>query len=637
MKSDQSAKGSFLLNTESVNGKKVHLPVRIFPSQKTTVYLDEKVELKGRAVASREVRAAALIFAEEIKTLRDPKPIFQISERIRSRFRSEASRIGGDAGALIPGLVIGDTKNESKTFTDQMRRVGLTHLTAVSGENFAIVAAFLAWLLQFFIPKLRLRLVITGLVLVLFIFLVRPSPSVIRASVMTAIALISLGRGIKVNALASLGVAISLILLIDPFQAIDPGFALSVGATAGIILLAPNLKLPEPIAIPIAATLFCTPVIIALSGTLSLISIPANILVSPLVAPITVIGLVAALIPLIAHPLLLLISPLARLLTAVAHFGARVPVLSLPKSFVGAALVLGVIFLIHWKKKFAALVFALSLLSLSLIHGNFPGANWEVVNCDVGQGDGMVLNLGNRSAIVIDTGPDPVVIDKCLRSLKIRDIPLLILTHFHQDHVGGLSGVLDGRRVEKVWLTAFAQPFLEYEVVFKELMNVPKFFPTKGYTTAFDSAKGRVKIEVLWPEPNYYGSAGSRGTVINNSSLATLITINKLTIFASGDIEPESASAVFAENRVKDIDILKVPHHGSAYQFAPLLQAAHPKISLISVGRANRYGHPAPNTIALLRRIGSKVIRTDQDGAISVDPSLIIRTKRKDWWDISWG
>ena len=171
VKSDQSAKGSFLLNTESVNGKKVHLPVRIFPSQKTTVYLDEKVELKGRAVASREVRAAALIFAEEIKTLRDPKPIFQISERIRSRFRSEASRIGGDAGALIPGLVIGDTKNESKTFTDQMRRVGLTHLTAVSGENFAIVAAFLAWLLQFFIPKLRLRLVITGLVLVLFIFL----------------------------------------------------------------------------------------------------------------------------------------------------------------------------------------------------------------------------------------------------------------------------------------------------------------------------------------------------------------------------------------------------------------------------------------------------------------------------------
>ena len=219
----------------------------------------------------------------------------------------------------------------------------------------------------------------------------------------------------------------------------SPGFALSVGATAGIILLAPNLKLPEPIAIPIAATLFCTPVIIALSGTLSLISIPANILVSPLVAPITVIGLVAALIPLIAHPLLLLISPLARLLTAVAHFGARVPVLSLPKSFVGAALVLGVIFLIHWKKKFAALVFALSLLSLSLIHGNFPGANWEVVNCDVGQGDGMVLNLGNRSAIVIDTGPDPVVIDKCLRSLKIRDIPLLILTHFHQDHVGEIG------------------------------------------------------------------------------------------------------------------------------------------------------------------------------------------------------
>ena len=114
-----------------------------------------------------------------------------------------------------------------------MKRVGLTHLTAVSGENFAIVASFIGWFLSRIIPKLKARLVITAIFLVLFVFLVRPSPSVIRAGAMAAISLLSLGKGIRVPPLASLGAAVGLILLIDPWQSIDPGFALSVGCRAG--------------------------------------------------------------------------------------------------------------------------------------------------------------------------------------------------------------------------------------------------------------------------------------------------------------------------------------------------------------------------------------------------------------------
>ena len=235
---------------------------------------------------SREKRSAALVFASNIEKLREPKPLFAISQTIRKNFRESSARIGGDAGALIPGLVIGDTANETLVFAGEMKRVGLTHLTAVSGENFAIVASFIGWFLSRIIPKLKVRLVITAIFLVLFVFLVRPSPSVIRAGAMAAISLLSLGKGIRVPPLASIGAAVGLILLIDPWQSIDPGFALSAGATAGIILLAPKLKLPQTIAIPVAATIFCTPVIIALSGTLSLVSIPANLLVSPLVAQI---------------------------------------------------------------------------------------------------------------------------------------------------------------------------------------------------------------------------------------------------------------------------------------------------------------------------------------------------------------
>ena len=94
---------------------------------------------------------------------------------------------------------------------------------------------------------------------------------------------------------------------------------------------------------------------------------------------------------------------------------------------------------------------------------------------------------------------------------------------------------------------------------------------------------------------------------------------------------------IFRANNLGPVDILKVPHHGSAYQYPPLLTRVHPKISLISVGLGNRYGHPAARTISLLESLGSHVMRTDKDGAISVDPSLSIRTKKSDWWDISWG
>ena len=639
VKSEPSAKNSFLLTTESVNNRKVKVPVRIFSRNRLSLNIGQKVKISGIAVASREQRSAALVFVREIKIISEAKPLFAITEKIRGRFRSESLRIGGDGGTLVPGLVLGDTKLQSQEFTAQMRRVGLTHLTAVSGENFAIVAAFIGWLLQRVIPKLKSRLVITGIFLSLFVILVRLSPSVLRASVMAAVALIASAKGLSVRAVASLGTAIALLVLIDPFQAIDPGFALSVGATAGIILLSPKINLPDWLAIPISATLVCTPIIIAISGTLSLVSIPANLAASPLVAPITVLGFVAALIPITAPILLTLIGPLAAALAFIAHFGAGFPVLKLPKSFLGAFIILALILLIRFNYKFAAVVLIPIIIFYFLIHTQFPGKNWEVVNCDVGQGDGLVINLGRGEGILIDAGPDEKLIDNCLRNLGINSIPLLVLTHFHADHVGGLNGAINNREIGQVWLTSYTAPFIEREITLKALRGKKEFFPIVGNHVEFASNKGEVKIQVLWPRQSFdsYQALPGDGSSINNSSIALLISVNNLKIFATGDIEPPVQEEIFRSNRLSEVDILKVPHHGSAYQFPPLLEQVHPKISLISVGVGNRYGHPALKTISLLRNLGSRVLRTDQDGAISVDPSLSIRTKKSDWWDISWG
>ncbi len=635
--------------------RSIRLPIRLTSRVRIDLIPGEKFAVSGVAFPTAERRVAALIAtAGNFKKLSQANYLQRVSATIRDSFRKSAQSVGGPGGALIPGLVIGDTSLEDSSFAVNMRRVGLSHLTAVSGANFAIIAAFLLWLSQWIFKRVRSRLILTSLVLVGFIFLVRPSPSVLRASVMSAVILIAKARGIKADSIPSLGLAIAFLILMDPFQAIDPGFALSVAATAGILLLAPKLeiylfekfgheKLAQVMAIPLSATIMCTPVILAISGLFSLVSIPANILAEPVVAPITVIGFVAAIFspifPFISHFLLVLIKPLAQFIVWISNFASELPVLILPKGYIGAVLAITLIALIKFRKWIALLIFVLIALAIIVLPGRWPGSNWSVANCNVGQGDGLVINLGSHEALVIDVGPDAKLMDECLKDLGVKSIPLLVLSHFHADHVHGLDGVQSGRKISSVWTTNFDEPKSERDTAFLLLGGTPIHQATAGEVVNFQSSNGPVRIEVLWPtksQANFEALPGD-GSAINNSSVALLVTVGNLRIFSAGDLEPQAQEAMMALSKISPVDIYKVSHHGSSFQFLPLLSALHPKIALISVGAGNSYGHPAVSTISALRSIGAKVLRTDQDGALSVDLALKIRTKRNDWWNISWG
>jgi len=550
---------------------------------------------------------------------------------------------------------LGDTSLEKEQFVEDMRRSGLTHLTAVSGENFAIIAAFILWGLAFFVRSMRIRILITASILIAFIFLVRPSPSVMRASVMTAVLLVGKIKGERGSALPALGLAIGLLVLLDPFQAIDPGFALSVSATAGILIASDPIalylsrfigqsKIVEMLAIPIAATLFCTPLIMAISGQLSLVSLPANLLASEVVAPITIIGFIAALaspiIPGFSHLLLLLCKPFSGWIVFIAHALGSLPVLKVPKSFLGAAIALIAIILII--RKLWKLIAIITIMVVAVHFGismGWPGSNWVYVNCDVGQGDGAVINLGGGSAIVIDVGPEPVAMDSCLSALHIKTIALLVLTHYHADHVNGLSGAMHGREVESVWVTNNPEPALEFAQIRELLQSHPLTVVHQGQKSEFDSQLGRVKILVLWPrvEVEKLPSLPGDGSGINNSSIALLISIGKFSIYTSGDTEPPAQQAIAESGLIHMVDLMKVSHHGSAYQYAPLLDLLRPKVATISVGAGNTYGHPAQTTIAALEQRGVRVLRTDLDGAIALDQDLRISTQKRKWWDISWG
>ena len=330
-----------------------HLPLRITTVQSLSVLPGAVISCGGILYSTPEKRVAGL-FAEHgaITILHGPGSIGRVTGVIRSDFRAVSMRVGGASGALIPGLVLGDTSLETHTFVNDMLLSGLTHLTAVSGENFAIIAAFMLWLLQWIISNLRIRLIICALVLVGFIFLVRPSPSVLRASVMVSVLLIAKARGVRSSAMAALGLAISLLILMDPFEATDPGFALSVAATAGILLLFEPVtrwlqrfmryrRLSELLAISISANLICTPLTIAISGQFSIMSLPSNFLVEPVVAPITIVGFLGALIAPFAANLSYLLTltqkPASAVVVWVATNFAKVPVIHLDKGFKGGA------------------------------------------------------------------------------------------------------------------------------------------------------------------------------------------------------------------------------------------------------------------------------------------------------------
>ncbi|WP_426869510.1 ComEC/Rec2 family competence protein [Candidatus Planktophila versatilis] len=564
----------------------MRIPVRVIVSNRgvETLLPGQKIRVQAKVLESKEGRVAALLIVKQrVEVLTQPSRWAKGLAYIRLGLRSATG--GGDAGALIPGMVIGDTSKQSVEFKNQMRRSGLTHLVAVSGANFAIVSAFVLWGMQFVFRKVNYRLIATAIALAAFIALVRPSPSVLRAAAMAAVLLVAFGTRQGRDPLPALGFAIAAVVILDPFQARDAGFALSVLATAGLLLLAPKIK-PKFLAPPIAAMAFCAPVIVALSGYISPMSIIANVLAAPAVAPITIVGFIAALIspfaPWLSHLLILCVKPLAIWIVWVAKWSAGFPVFTLKTGLYGFLIVAVLILAIYLGRAKVAIALLIVVITFSWAQ-RFPAGDWQIANCDIGQGDAMVINLKQHRAIVIDVGPDPQLIDRCLRQLGVREIPLLILTHIHADHVGGLAGAGKNRKIGTTW----------YGNVFA------------GTRATIED----VKIEVKWPD-----RAGEYTP--NNSSIAVLITSPDFTLFAAGDIEPPVQSQLVS--RIGEVDIYKVAHHGSRFQDLDLMRELSPQIAVISVGATNTYGHPAPATISALTQLGAKVLRTDIDGAVAI-------------------
>lgn len=583
--------------------------------------------------------------------VRPPSRLDATATHVRGAIREAARPASPVARELVPGLVTGDDAGLSDDVVDDFRTAGLTHLTAVSGTNLTLVVGFLLVLARWGGVRAR-GLLVVGLLGVLgFVLLARPEPSVLRAAVMGSVALLGLGVAGRGRGARCLSVAVLVLMLVDPWLARSVGFALSVLATAGILFLAPPIRdalsdwlprwLAEGVAVPVAAQLACTPLVAAISGQVSLVAVLANLLVAPVVAPATVLGLLGGLVllldPTSGHALGWTAGLCADWITCVGHRAAMLPTAAVgwsarPASLavltvvcVVLAVVLPAVASSRPRSLLGVVVVALVMIRPVPTWG-WPPTGWVMVACDVGQGDGLVLNAGPGTAVVVDAGPDPELIDRCLRRLGVHRVAVLVLTHFHADHVDGLPGVLRSRAVGEVDVTGLRDPPSGAEQVGEQTKGIPVRVPAYGEV--------RRAGQVLW---QVVGPAGrpqpgrTEGSAPNNASLVLLVQLRGLRILLCGDVEPEAQRQLAASLPGLRVDVLKVPHHGSRYQDEDLLGGLGARLAVVSVGKDNDYGHPSGHTLDMLRRAGMRVERTDLDGDVAViekDGELRVATSR---------
>ncbi len=618
-----------------------------------SVPLGSRVSTTGRLAPADDRDLAALLPGASLpEVLEEPDLWWRGAEAVRASIRDSVAHRPPSQQALVPALVDGDDGGLDPALEEDFRTTGLTHLTAVSGTNLTLIVGFLMIVARWCGVRGRWLLVVAAGGIVGFLLLARTEPSVVRAAAMGTVGLVALGSNGRQRALRGLGVAVVSLLLVDPALAVSPGFALSAMATAGIVLLAPGWRdalagwvprwLAEAVAVPAAAQLACTPVVAALSGQVSLVAVPANLLVAPVVGPATVLGLaggLVGLVPLVGDGVGQLLGTGAGWcvgwIVLVARAGAGVPLAALDWGtgpwaltlLIGLCVAVVVVVPLvvrrtrtRSRRALPALLVVAVVGTLLVVRpaGWWPGgrlADWAVAMCDVGQGDALVLRAGPAAGVVVDVGPDPEAVDRCLDDLGVEQVPLVVLTHFHADHVDGLAGVLDGREVGAIWGTTLLDPPAAVADVasLATAADVALTAPAAG-----DVQVGDVTLRAVWPVGSTPRPGPGDGSTANDASVVLVADVGGVRILLTGDLEPPGQAALAPVLGSLDVDVLKVPHHGSRHQDLDVLVSVDAEVALVSAGADNDYGHPSADVIAALESAGTEVARTDLDGTVLV-------------------
>lgn len=556
--------------------------------------------------------------------------------------------------SLAGGIAFGRDGNLSRADKETFNRSGLRHLVAVSGSNVSLISAVT---FAIFIPSIgrRRAAIPAALTIATYLLAAGFSPSVIRAGIMASIYLGGGLLGRPQSGLPALGAAFIAMTAINPLNTLDPGFQLSMAATAGLLTIAPwldfameraigRLNVPVPrwliqvAALSLSASAATAPIMWASFGEISLVSPLANIVVEPFFVLAFWASVVTALLGLISagpgnvagfaayYPL--------SYIHEVARLASSIPLASVgigggsPGAALAAAVPLGAAALAAYRylpplppsqpalerrRKTAGWLlaagagssFALAAIPVSLLPAAGPG-RLSVAFLDVGQGDAILVTTPHGRQVLIDGGPSAIGLARELGAAMPhwdRSLDAIILTHPEEDHMGGLPGIAERLSIA----TGFdggarntTQTFMAFE----------GRLPPRGALARGDSLLiDGVTFEVAWPP------GGFSANQPNAASIVLRITFGDVSFLLAGDIEAGVQRELMSYGGIT-AEVLKVPHHGSRTSDPAFLAAVNPAVAVIQVGEGNRFGHPAEEVVAALS--GTRLYRTDLNGRVTI-------------------
>jgi len=553
-------------------------------------------------------------------------------------------------GGLLLSLLLGiDTHLEPATYR-QFSRAGLVHLMVVSGAQVAIVAGACAWTARLARLPVRAAAALTGLGVGAFALMVEWAPSIGRAVLMAAAAIGGVLLGRPRDRAATLAAAALVLLAASPSALFDVGFQLSFAATWGLLFLAPAVgdhlqrlgaRTASALGATLGAQLAVAPLLAAHFQTVSVAGLAANVLVLPLIAAVVPAGFamipIAACMPAAGAWLFSAMRPaVATLVWIGARFGdlswATVAVPSVPgwaATLFFSALAL---WALAWSRaragtplpRFSAVAYAAVAVALWLSQAGQPPRELEVTVLDVGQGDAILVQSPSGRAALIDGGGEigaeragwdvgQMRVVPALRRAGVRGLDVVVLTHPHEDHVGGLPAVVENFPVGLVLDPGVPHPSPSYVRLLRlvEAGRIPYRAARAGMSIDLGAGVALSVLHPPEPVPDLEGDPVHAGVVVSR------LAFGRSAMLLTGDAEASVERYLIERGVLLESQVLKVGHHGSRTSTTrAFLAAVRPRYAVISVGADNPFGHPHQMTLETLRASGADVLRTDRDGAV---------------------
>ncbi len=539
---------------------------------------------------------------------------------IKNKIISRINKIPNNE--YLYAFILGISSYIDRNIYNNYKINGITHLFALSGLHVSMFSSFLLFLFNKIKLNEKLSFILTSIFLIFFSFIASFTPSILRAVIFFILSSLNKIYYTYIKPKNLLYITFIILVLINPFYIFNIGFILSFTITYFILLFNENYKVNNSIlsilVISIISFLSSLPIIINMSYEINLIGFFNNLFFIPLVSYIVFpLSLITVFIP----KLITIFNMFTSIMQKVSMYSTHLLNLTLiiPKMNYIEIIIYYILFILIIKHKKKLILILLLFLIYLYIKPIFDKNIYVYFN-DVGQADSMLIRTKNNKSILIDTGGTisykkeenwskrnsnfNLMKDSLIpfyKSIGIKQIDYLIITHGDNDHIGESINLVNNFKVENVILNCGKENSLE-----KELISVLNKNKINYYSCISELNIDNNKLHFL--QTKEYDNE-------NDNSNVVYTKLNNYKFLFMGDAGIEKEKDILDKYNLKDIDVLKVGHHGSKTSSSKsLINEINPKYSIISVGKNNRYGHPNKEVLDVLNN--SKIYRTDQDGSI---------------------